>query len=205
MSLLDNAALFDFESSGLADNFDLAVESWPTELAWGIPATGEIASSLINPIKEWTHWVNSAEQITGISRALLKREGRAPIEVLNRMVTAINGRTLYCDNLRFDVFWLQRLVNAAGVKVQLTVGKFQDLVYALAVDAIPDTDDMERDAMLLDQQRLRLVRRAQMFAQERAGKTHRAAADVRYLMTMASFVATNGANPVIPYIDPPVV
>lgn len=205
MSLLANALIIDFESSGLTETLDLPVESWPTELAWGIPTTGKIESSLIQPVQGWTHWAKSAEQLTGISRALLKREGRSPTEVLGRLAKAAEGRTIYCDALRYDVFWLQRLVDAAHIKVQLQVGKFQDLVFALTEEVIPNPANMERDAMLIDAERMRLVQRAQMFAQERAGKTHRAAADVRNLMAMLSFIATKGHNPVIPSIDPPVV
>ena len=91
----------DFEASSLQ------VDSYPTEVAWSTPE-GVIESHLINPcsVEEWTDWDPGAQAITGISRKLLREQGRPPAWVCERMNEVLAGRTLYSDAVLFDGFWL---------------------------------------------------------------------------------------------------
>lgn len=94
----------DFEASSLGS------KSYPTEVAWSLP-DGRIESHLVNPyaIEEWTDWDPVAQGLTGISRRLLREEGRHPAWVCARMNEVLAGRCLYTDAVGFDRFWLGRL------------------------------------------------------------------------------------------------
>ncbi|RME33609.1 MAG: hypothetical protein D6786_07205 [Gammaproteobacteria bacterium] len=94
----------DFEASSLG------IDSYPTEVAWSTP-DGVIESHLINPyhVEEWTDWDPAAQAITGISRRLLREQGRPPEWVCRRMNEALAGLTLYSDAVQFDGFWLGSL------------------------------------------------------------------------------------------------
>lgn len=102
----------DFEASGLGPR------SYPIEVAWRDPATGAEDSFLISPdgVTGWGDWCEIAEGIHGIPRTRLLAEGLAPETACKRLNQALEGRTLYCDALEFDLFWLRRLYDAAGMR-----------------------------------------------------------------------------------------
>lgn len=94
----------DFEASSLG------VDSYPTEVAWSME-DGSIESHLINPfcVEEWTDWSQKAQALTGISREMLREQGRDPAWICGRMNEVLAGRMLYCDGLPYDRFWLSAL------------------------------------------------------------------------------------------------
>lgn len=101
-------AFIDFEASSL----DL-ISSYPIEVGVCLP-DGALHSWLIAPHALWQDWSDSAEQIHGIARTRLAREGRTVNEVaraLNRLVTGY----VFCDAWTFDSFWLYRLFRAANM------------------------------------------------------------------------------------------
>ncbi|GGO81094.1 hypothetical protein GCM10011348_19350 [Marinobacterium nitratireducens] len=102
----------DFEASGLGPR------SYPIEVAWQDAASGEHDSFLVSPqgVPGWDDWSESAENIHGISRAQLEAEGVGAQQACRRLNRALEGRCVYCDALEFDVFWLRRLYEAAGMR-----------------------------------------------------------------------------------------
>lgn len=166
--------IIDFEASGLHP------DSWPTELAWGDPVTGTIESRLIRPVPDWTHWDPAAEKLTGLTRAHLDQSGKEPASVLADFVAAAEGRILVTDAPRFDAFWLQRLIDGAGIAARFTMAHAEEFFYAAARDAIPDPAQPDRDAMRIDRQREVLISAAKERAREISPPTHRAGADVAH-------------------------
>lgn len=148
-------ALIDLEASGLHG------ESYPIELGWALPDTGEVGSVLIAPPPSWTpeQWDSAAEQIHGLSRADLFRDGVPPEAAVERFLTAVRGRhLLYCDGLATDRVWLERLFEAAGRRdYRITMRghgagpgfrlrDVADLYAALAPARVIDRERARRDA-----------------------------------------------------------
>jgi len=102
----------DFEASGLGPR------SYPIEVAWRNAATGDQDSFMIKPaeVPLWDHWSETAEEIHGISREQLLAEGIGVAQACRRLNRALEGRTVYCDALEFDVFWLRRLFDAGQMR-----------------------------------------------------------------------------------------
>jgi hypothetical protein len=102
----------DFEASGLGPR------SYPIEVAWRDAASGEQDSFLIDPstVPGWTDWDEVAQGIHGLSREELHVQGIGAAAACWRLNRALEGRTVYCDALEFDHFWLRRLYDAAQMR-----------------------------------------------------------------------------------------
>ena len=100
--------ILDFEASGLGAG------SYPVEVGVVLP-DGRKYCSLILPVHEWQHWDEQAEQLHGISRALLFRHGRAVRAVAEDLNALVEGGTLYSDGWVVDSPWFNQLFFAAGV------------------------------------------------------------------------------------------
>lgn len=95
--------IIDIEASGL--HFD----SYPIEVA--VRLRGECKSWLIKPEPGWQYWCSTAENIHGISREQLFREGLPATEVVKQLNTflAESDTTLYSDAHRWDGDWVDTL------------------------------------------------------------------------------------------------
>ncbi|HSX85242.1 MAG TPA: hypothetical protein VLE50_07525 [Cellvibrio sp.] len=101
-----DVAVIDIEASGFGR------ESYPIEIGIVLP-DGTRYQSLVRPEANWLHWDKSAQDIHGISRPYLLKEGR-PVQEICRDINAIcNGMTLYSDCWVHDCHWFQALFNAA--------------------------------------------------------------------------------------------
>lgn len=100
-------AFIDFEASSL----DL-IASYPIEVGVCLP-DGSLHSWLIRPHVLWLDWSESAEQVHGIARATLEREGLEISEVTHTLNELLAGQ-VFCDAWTFDSFWLHRLYKAAN-------------------------------------------------------------------------------------------
>src|SRR5271154_6308153 len=67
-------AIINIESSGLG------TDSWPVSVAWRVLDSGREGHILIKPAPTWHGWDDEAEEIHGISRERLEREGISPAE-----------------------------------------------------------------------------------------------------------------------------
>jgi hypothetical protein len=117
----------DFEASGIAPN------SYPIEVAVVYPG-GEF-QALVLPAPYWDHWSHDAEDMHGISRDQLLREGRPALEVAILMNELFGGKTL-CSDVPTDCFWLEVLYEAAGIEPTFTVQPLEALVGRQAASEI---------------------------------------------------------------------
>lgn len=116
-------AFIDFEASSL----DL-IAGYPIEVGVCMP-DGQLHSWLIRPHVLWLDWSESAEQIHGISRDRLKREGRPVWEVANALNKLLTG-PVFCDAWAFDSFWLHRLFKTAAISPQFQLESISMLLDA---------------------------------------------------------------------------
>lgn len=117
---------FDLEASGLA------AASYPIEVAWKCPESGDSDNFLINPdsVPAWEYWDEFAEELHGIDYERLQAEGISAAEACLRLNDALDGKTLISDALEFDSFWIRRLFDAAQVKRAFALCGLEQLLSA---------------------------------------------------------------------------
>jgi hypothetical protein len=105
-------AIINIDSSGLGS------DSWPVSVAWRILDTGREGHVLIKPSPTWHGWDEEAEEIHGISRARLDREGLSPAEAAMEIALALNGLEVHSDAPALDQIWLDKIfADAASFQV----------------------------------------------------------------------------------------
>lgn len=100
--------VIDIEASGLH------AESYPIEVGI-VLSNGKTYEALIQPLESWTHWDESAEALHGISREMLKREGRNAFDVCEEINRLCAGKVLFSDCWIYDYSWLQKLFGYTGI------------------------------------------------------------------------------------------
>lgn len=111
----------DVEASGLHKT------SYPIEIAWcGLDLRP--VSMLIKPLPEWglADWSTQSEQVHGISRDTLMREGRDARECAEAMAQALAGCAVYSDAPGFDAKWLMTLFEATDVRPGFGMRQVED-------------------------------------------------------------------------------
>lgn len=103
--------IIDIEASGLG------VDSFPIEIAWKDPNTGDYDSFLIDPssVDYWDDWDHNAACIHGISQDELTSRGVHPIVAVQRLNSQLCGSIAYSDGLGSDTMWLSVLFEAVGI------------------------------------------------------------------------------------------
>lgn len=124
--------IIDLEASGFGRG------SYPIEIGYALEDR-VVHSCLVKPVPEWQHWSDEAEQIHGISRDLLQREGCSPREVALRLNDALRGKTLYSDAWSFDTSWLGRLFNEAELIQRFRLETINRLLSPEQMEAWHDT------------------------------------------------------------------
>ena len=99
---MDMPYIIDVEASGFGRG------SYPIEVGFARP-DGSVASQLIKPEPDWTHWNAEAEQVHGISRQELMAQGRSAREVAVWLNQELEGQTVFSDSWGFDSSWLALL------------------------------------------------------------------------------------------------
>jgi hypothetical protein len=117
----------DFEASGIAP------DSYP--IAIGIALPDSELYSLIRPVRYWTHWSYDAQDMHGIERSTLFRQGTPARKLANRLNRLFAGLTLCCDNPA-DCFWFDVLFEAAGVESRVGIQPLEAWVGREAASAI---------------------------------------------------------------------
>ena len=100
--------IIDLEASGFGRG------SYPIEVGIALE-NRDILSFLIKPEDDWTHWSEEAEEIHGISREQLQREGMSIEEIALKLNELLRGQILYSDAWSFDSSWIGRLFDSAGI------------------------------------------------------------------------------------------
>ncbi len=160
-------AFIDFEASSL----DL-ISSYPIEVGVCLPDRS-LHSWLIQPHVLWQDWSDSAQQIHGIDRDTLLREGLSVRQVTQHLNEILSGQ-VFCDAWTFDSFWLHRLYRAAGVRPSFQLESVSHLLSPAQVQLWSDTRQQVIDNLGLP--------------------VHRAANDARILQTTWLEVATAGED-----------
>lgn len=117
--------IVDFEASSLSQG------SYPIQIGWGFPETGEVFSHLIKPANDWTleFWDEKSASIHNISYKTLLDYGESCETVLNDFMSSIKNAFCYSDAPPFDQYWLYKLMEGAGQPVQeIPFYKIQDAV-----------------------------------------------------------------------------
>lgn len=133
--------IIDVEASGLH------IDSYPVEMA--VYVAGNVHSWLIRPEKNWQFWDRNAENLHGIKREFLVREGRLARHVadeLNDVLSDTNG-LLYSDAAEWDSDWIQTLFTTVGAIPQFHILPVQDLLsdteykrFQFKVDELANTE-----------------------------------------------------------------
>lgn len=100
--------IIDLEASGFGRG------SYPIEVGIALE-NRDILSFLIKPEDDWTHWSAEAEEIHGISREQLQKEGMSIEEIALKLNELLRGQILYSDAWSFDSSWIGRLFDSAGI------------------------------------------------------------------------------------------
>ncbi len=99
----------DVEASGFGAG------SYPIEAGVAL-ANGHTHCTLIRPLMHWTHWLEEAEKLHGISRESLLVKGKSPLKVALLLNQWLDGQIAYTDAWGNDSCWLGLLFEEAGVR-----------------------------------------------------------------------------------------
>ena len=127
-ALVETPIILDIEASGFGSG------SYPIEIGVAMP-DGQLYVWLVKRHEDWTHWQDSAEQIHGISREQLQRDGQPLREVADELNELLAGKTVFSDGWGVDRGWLALLFHDAGV----LQGFKLDAIYGLL-----DEDELEQ-------------------------------------------------------------
>ncbi|MDT7836761.1 3'-5' exonuclease [Aquabacterium sp. OR-4] len=136
MACIAPPCVIDIEASGFGRG------SYPVEVGYA-HADGRAWCTLVSPAADWLHWDDSAEQVHGISRAMLASHGRPPAEVARRLNEDLAGLTVYTDAWGHDYAWLARLFDAAGTPQRFRLEAVSTLLDA---SRMPDLDRLRQQA-----------------------------------------------------------
>ncbi len=128
--------VIDIEASGFGRG------SYPVEVGYA-HADGRAWCTLVQPAPDWQHWDAQAEQVHGISRAMLAAHGRPPAEVAQRLNDDLAGLTVYTDAWGHDYPWMARLFDAAALAPSFRLEAVSTLLDA---QRLPDLDRLRRQA-----------------------------------------------------------
>tara|TARA_Y100000589_G_scaffold50407_5_gene42054 strand:- start:10488 stop:10943 length:456 start_codon:yes stop_codon:yes gene_type:complete len=99
---------------------------------------------LVKPLDDWVHWQPSAEQVHGIPREELLREGITPRQVADELNELLAGKTVYSDGWGVDRTWLALLFHEAHV----LQGFKLDSIYGLLSESEWEHWSEQRDEVL---------------------------------------------------------
>ncbi len=114
--------ILDIEASGL--HFD----SYPIEVA--VMVDGKRKSWLIKPEPNWQYWCITAENMHGISRELLQREGFEASRVVAELNEFLchSKCSLYSDAAYWDADWMNILYSSVKQVRHFHIGSIFDLL-----------------------------------------------------------------------------
>ena len=113
--------IMDIEASGFG------AESYPIEIGLALEAPVRYCS-LIQPATDWVHWDDSAEQIHGVTRAVLHAKGKSIRRVAVELNELLGHATVYSDAWVVDKPWLTRLYEVAGLNQQFTLSSIESIL-----------------------------------------------------------------------------
>lgn len=156
----------DFEASCLPT----IGRSYPIEVAVA-DLGGQVDAWLIRPHPGWTDWDwdDDAEEVHGISRELLQREGLPVEQVVNELSAVVAGRRVFADSV-MDEDWLETLAAPLGIMPPFAIRHVADLFFEIGANPAD-------------------VQKAKQEAFQRFPRSHRAADDACRLAETIRLVA----------------
>lgn len=114
--------IIDIEASGL--HFD----SYPIEIA--VLVENKVQSWLIKPELSWNYWSERAEEMHGISRVELEKDGIVVEMVAQQLNECADraGGVFYSDAVFWDEDWLKTLFDAAKRPMRFRIASIFDLL-----------------------------------------------------------------------------
>jgi hypothetical protein len=122
--------MLDVEASGFGRG------SYPIEIGLAFP-DGEVATYLVRPAVDWTHWDPQAEALHGISREQLREEGYSVVEVAALLNGQLAGNRAFSDAWGFDSSWVARLFDAAGFSQHFRIDTVRSILSEAEVACWP--------------------------------------------------------------------
>ncbi|HRE18604.1 MAG TPA: hypothetical protein PLW86_16315 [Rhodocyclaceae bacterium] len=116
--------VLDIEASGFGAG------SYPIEVGFVLPDATSYCT-LIRPVERWVHWQAQAEAVHGITREILARYGKPPVDVAFQLNQSLHGMTLYTDCWSADWGWISRLFDEAELVPRF---RLEDLRLLLTID-----------------------------------------------------------------------
>ena len=113
--------LIDVEASGFGSG------SYPIEIGVALP-DGTRHCYLIAPARSWRSWDPDAEAVHGISRDCLETYGRPVPDVAWRLNAMLRNRVVYSDAWSFDMSWVAKLYDAAGMLQTFRIADISELI-----------------------------------------------------------------------------
>lgn len=120
---MENLIFLDIEASGLG------ADSFPIEIGWAY-LNGQSDGFLIRPASAWSHWDTYAEDLHGLSREQLHRDGIdiwAAATRLNAEFAGKHRHAVISDAIENDLYWLDRLFGETPYSREFDV---IDILYA---------------------------------------------------------------------------
>lgn len=100
--------ILDVESSGFGRG------SYPIEVGVALD-DGQTHCMIIRPHSSWQHWDAAAENLHGISREVIEKNGRSITEVAIWLNDCLKGKVVYSDAWGNDSSWLALLFEYAEI------------------------------------------------------------------------------------------
>ena len=113
--------IIDVEASGFGR------AGYPIEIGLVLP-DGTPHCYLISPARGWTAWDPRAEAVHGISRETLLQRGSPADEVARRLNALLGHKTVYSDAWGFDLSWIGKLYDVAGVAQSFRLASLYELL-----------------------------------------------------------------------------
>ena len=111
----------DVEASGFGTG------SYPIEIGIVLPE-GSRHCYLVAPARSWEAWDPDAEALHGISRECIETYGRPVHDVAWRLNAMLRNKTVYSDAWSYDMTWVARLYDAAGMLQTFRIADISELI-----------------------------------------------------------------------------
>lgn len=160
---LPAVTILDIEASGFGAG------GYPIEVGF-VRDDGCSWCSLIRPEPEWTRWDASAEQVHGISRPQVERQGRTAREVALRLNADLAGRIAYSDAWAHDYAWLAQLFDAAGLPPRFRLESIHRLITPGQLHALAALRRSAFDTLQVRRHRASSDARALQWALQQVGR-----------------------------------
>lgn len=170
---MHNPPLFiDFEASGLN-----LVDSYPIQVGF-IDTKNSIQKYFISPenIHDWTSWCTDAENIHHFPREHVIQHGLHPHEIAKILNKELMNCHVYCNGYANDLFWCNRLYNAANQSPTFEIKDFFSLIPKCFMESPSDELTSFYSFMV------------KISRQSLTGRAHDAGNDARYLANLYDFV-----------------